>query len=415
MNGWVNYVLSLCVCLLVVGMPRAATIKVGKQHAVHTITKALELAADGDTIQVDGGVYREGNIGIRKRLMLVGVGNPVIDGEQKYEPVSVHAPYVVIKGFTICRSGHSSMKDMAGVKIYDTHHVMITDNVLDDNFFGIYLQNARNCTIRNNRLVAYGKAEQLIGNGIHGWKCDRLDIAGNTITGHRDGIYLEFVTHTDVQGNQSHRNVRYGLHFMFSHDNGYYRNTFTGNGAGVAVMYTKHVRMEHNVFNENWGDAAYGLLLKEITDSHIADNTFAKNTTGILMEGSNRIRIQRNRFENNGWALKIQASCMDNTVTRNNFIHNTFDVATNGSLVLNTFERNYWDKYEGYDLDNDKEGDVPYRPVSLYSMVVEKYPMAMLLFRSFMVTLLDRTERVLPSLTPENLKDDYPLMQPVAL
>lgn len=131
------------------------------------------------------------------------------------------------------------------------------------------------------------------------------------------------------------------------------------------------------------------------------------------MEGSNRIQIEENQIENNGWGLKIQSSCMDNILSRNNFVNNTFDVATNGSLALNTFTKNYWDKYEGYDLNKDGTGDVPYRPVSLFSMIVEKYPMAMLLFRSFMSKLLDRTERVIPSLTPENLKDDAPSMKPI--
>jgi len=109
--------------------------------------------------------------------------------------------------------------------------------------------------------------------------------------------------------------------------------------------------------------------------------------------------------------MKIQASCMDIEVTKNNFIGNTFDVGTNGSLVLNTFNSNYWDKYDGYDLDKDKVGDVPYRPVSMYSMIVEKNPPAMLLFRSFITTLLDKTEKVLPSLTPEGLKDNRPRMK----
>ena len=410
-----NVVFHVCICLLVSGMGHAATIQVGTAHGVKSIKRALELAVDGDTIQVHAGVYREGNIVIRKRIALIGVGNPVIDGEKQHEPFSILAPFVTISGFTVKASGQSSVRDIAAIKIYDTHHATITDNILDDNFFGIYVQGSKQCTIRNNRLTAYGKTEQLTGNGIHSWKSDSLSISGNTIIGHRDGIYLEFVTHTDVRDNRALNNRRYGLHFMFSHDNGYYGNTFTGNGAGVAVMYTKHVRMEHNVFSENWGDAAYGLLLKDITDSHIEHNVFSRNTTGILMEGSNRVQIQHNQFEGNGWALKMQASCMDNVLTRNNFVHNTFDVATNGSLVLNTFERNYWDKYEGYDLDKDREGDVPYRPVSLFSMVVEKYPMAMLLFRSFMVTLLDRTERVMPSLIPADLKDDYPLMKPLDL
>ena len=408
-------VLSAFVYLMVSGVGYAATIQVGPSYPVASIREALELAADGDTIKVYGGVYREGNLVVSKSIALVGIGNPTIDGAKQYEPLSIFAPYVTIRGFTIKASGQSSVRDIAAIKVYSTHDITIADNILDDNFFGIYLQNARRCTVKNNRLTAYGATEQLTGNGIHSWKSDSLHIAGNRITGHRDGVYLEFVTHTEVRDNVASDNRRYGLHFMFSHENGYYGNTFSRNGAGVAVMYTRHVRMENNVFSENWGDAAYGLLLKDITDSYIEHNVFSRNTTGILMEGSNRVQMQRNQFEGNGWALKMQSSCMDNKLTQNNFMHNTFDLATNGSLKLNEFVRNYWDKYEGYDLDKDQEGDIPYRPVSLFSMLVERYPIAMLLFRSFMVTLLDRTERVMPSLIPEDLADNYPMMKPIAL
>lgn len=91
---------------------------------------------------------------------------------------------------------------------------------------------------------------------------------------------------------------------------------------------------------------------------------------------------------------------------------NTFDVATNGTLTLNKFEENYWDNYDGYDLNKDKIGDVPYRPLSLYSVLVEKNPPAMLLYRSFMITLLDRSERIIPSLTPENFIDNAPKTVP---
>lgn len=415
MNRYLLYILNLCVCLMVAGTSCAATIHIGKQKAVASIRQAIEQATDGDTLYVHGGLYREGNLQIRKKLVIIGVDNPIIDGEKKYEPIAIYSSHVTIEGLTVKRSGQSSINDIAGIKIYDTHHVTLIDNTLEDNFFGIYVQASKKCVFQNNRLQAYGKTEQLTGNGIHAWKSDSLEISSNQITGHRDGIYLEFVTHTDVRNNLSLKNLRYGLHFMFSHDNGYYHNTFRHNGAGVAVMYTKRVRMEHNIFEENWGDAAYALLLKDITDSHILHNTFSHNTTGIFMEGSNRIQIVYNLFQGNGWGLKIQSSCMDNVLTSNNFVRNTFDVATNGSLMLNRIERNYWDKYEGYDLDKDGQGDVPYRPVSLFSMIVERYPTAMLLFRSFIVTLFDRTERVLPSLTPEHLKDDSPLMKLVAL
>ena len=42
--------------------------------------------------------------------------------------------------------------------------------------------------------------------------------------------------------------------------------------------------------------------------------------------------------------------------------------------MLNTFDGNYWDRYEGYDLNRDGVGDVPFRPVSLYAVVVERMP-----------------------------------------
>lgn len=106
---------------------------------------------------------------------------------------------------------------------------------------------------------------------------------------------------------------------------------------------------------------------------------------------------------------------MDVAMNFNNFFGNTFDVATNGFLVLNSFDSNYWDKYEGYDINRDKIGDLPFRPINLYSIIIEKNPTAMILYRSIMVSLLDKTEKIIPSLTPENLKDNFPLMRALNL
>ena len=389
----------------------AHIIYVGPRKKVKSIRSAILMASSGDTILVDAGTYKEGNLIISKQLTLIGDKYPIIDGQNKYEIFSIKANKVVIDGFKIYHSGTSNLNDYAGIKIYDSREVTIQNNILDDTYFGIYLQYAKNCLIKNNQLKAYNKEEQQSGNGIHCWKSDSLRIIGNVVDGHRDGIYFEFVTNSFIKSNTTNRNIRYGLHFMFSNNDIYESNSFIGNGAGVAVMFSKKVTMLNNQFKENWGDAAYGLLLKEISDSYIASNVFEKNTTGIYLEGASRINMDHNVFKSNGWAMKIQASCMDIAVSKNNFLGNTFDIGTNGSLVLNTFNRNYWDKYEGYDLNHDKMGDIPYRPVSLYSMIVEQNPPAMMLFRSFITSLLDKTEKLIPSLTPENLKDNTPLMR----
>ncbi len=393
----------------------AKTIRIGSRQHVKTIQQGLLLAAAGDTLLVDAGTYHEKNIVINKTVSLIGTGHPVLDGDHTYEIISVKADGVLVDGFRIINSGISSIEDYAGIKIYNSRDVIIRNNILDDTFFGIYIQFGINCIIEKNRLTAYSKLEQESGNGIHCWKSDSLRIIANTIIGHRDGIYFEFVKNSVIWRNVAEKNMRYGLHFMFSNDDAYISNVFKNNGAGVAVMFSKGLKMIRNYFEENWGDGAYGLLLKEINDGYIHNNFFVRNTAGIFMEGANRIHLEKNVFESNGWAMKIQASCMDVVVYNNNFRNNTFDVGTNGSLVLNTFSKNFWDKYDGYDLNRDKLGDIPYRPVSLYAMIIEQNPPAMILFRSMMTALLDKTERILPSLTPENLQDKQPLMKPLPL
>ncbi|TDO26510.1 nitrous oxide reductase family maturation protein NosD [Sediminibacterium goheungense] len=408
-------ILLYILLLLMAKMVDARNITVHQQSAIRTIRQALALAKDGDTIRVTAGVYREKGLVIKKSIVLTGINYPVIDGEYRYEVIAVRADAVTIEGMKVINSGISSMDDFAGIKIYNSSHVIIRNNVLSNTFFGIYSQLGNNCVIENNQLTSFSKNEQQSGNGIHCWKSDSMQITNNRISGHRDGIYFEFVTHSIISRNIAEKNLRYGLHFMFSSNDSYLNNQFRNNGAGVAVMFSHHVTMLNNLFTQSWGDAAYGILLKEISDSRIESNQFVENTVAIFLEGANRIKVQKNRFQSNGWAMKIQASCMDITVIGNNFLSNTFDVGTNGSLVLNTFSQNYWDKYEGYDLDKNNRGDIPYRPVSMYAVIVERNPTAMILFRSFMTSLFDKTEKLIPSLTPENLKDASPLMKPLKL
>lgn len=263
-----------------------ASYQVDIKHS--SIQQVIDRSSDGDTIWVPAGTYHERNLLINKAITLKGIDHPTLDGESKYEIISIKSNHVTIDGFKIIHSGRGTLEDPAGIKIYDGRNVTIINNILEDNFFGIYTQYGKNCVIKNNTLKSFAVAEQQIGNGIHCWKCDSMQIIGNKISGHRDGIYFEFVTNSIIWRNISTKNIRYGLHFMFSNNDAYITNVFKNNGAGVAVMFTHGVKMFNNLFEENWGDAAYGLLLKEISDSYMDGNRFIKNTSGIFMEGVSR-------------------------------------------------------------------------------------------------------------------------------
>lgn len=407
--------LQLLLFILLTSQAEARSIRVSATGPLRNIRTTIRMATAGDTIFVGKGIYRQGNLVIDKPLTLIGEGNPVLDGENIHEIISIRADRVTVRGFTFIRAGKSSYNDIAALRIIEASDITVTHNRFINSFFGIYLQHASRVQISENTLTSNAKDEISSANGIHCWQADQLDIHSNTISGHRDGIYFEFVTNSTIRNNRSTGNVRYGLHFMFSSNDSYNDNLFRDNGAGVSVMYSHHVTMTRNIFADNWGNAAYGILMKEITDSEVKDNLMQHNTVAVLLEGSNRIHMEGNSFHDNGWAIRMQASCADNIVKGNNFTANTFDIATNGSLVLNRFEGNYWSKYEGYDLNRDGIGDVPHRPVSLYSMIVERNPATLMLFRGFMVDLIDRAERLLPGMTPEDLKDEKPRMRKLLL
>ena len=389
----------------------AKTITFCSTCSTNSLEQAVRTANPFDTILVKQGNYPSYNTIVNKPLTIIGENYPVFDGEKKDEVITVIADSVTIIGLEIRNTNIGSLKDYAGIRIIKSHYTQIINCHLSNVYFGIYLSEDSACLIKDNISIGADYAGTDRGNGIQLWNCRAIRIENNHVENHRDGIYFEFSKHCTIKNNLSTNNIRYGLHFMFSDDNTYIRNTFSHNGTGVAVMYTDYVKMYYNKFENNWGDAAYGLLLKDINNSIIVGNTFANNTIALTMEGSSRMRIENNDFIKNGYGLKVMANCDADTFRRNNFSGNTFDAATNGKLVNNIFAYNYWDKYEGYDLNKDEIGDIPYKPVSLYSMLIEQMPYAVILLRSFFVDLLNRAEKNIPGVMPATFEDKSPLMR----
>lgn len=403
-----------------------SVLRVGASERFTTITAAVRAAHAGDRILVTAGLYREPTILIEKRVSLIGQGWPVLDGEVEREIMRVSANGVSVQGLRFVNVGRSNVRDYAAIRVVNARDCVIHGNRFENAFFGVYLAGVVGCRITGNILRggvwsqatesrpashAAHAGSAALGNGIHLWSSRAIRIAGNQVTGHRDGIYFEFVRDSDIVANRSFGNQRYGLHFMYSDSCRYRRNVFSRNGAGVAVMYTRSVSMTQNVFKDNVGAAAYGLLLKEIYDSELQSNRFTGNSVALYADGATRLRADKNSFERNGWAIRLMASTDGSVFTRNSFLGNTFDVATNSQSSAAVFQRNYWDTYRGYDLDRDGYGDVPHRPVRLFAAFATDNEAAELLLRSVVVRLLDAAERVLPSFTPVGIADTSPIMR----
>lgn len=379
----------------------------------NTLRSALAQAKDDDSIIVMPGVHVGSGYLIAKSITVIGQPGAIVDGQSRGESVFyINADYVVVKGLTIRNVAVSYVDDHAAIKVLNRSGVRIDGCRIENGFFAIYLSKCSKSQVTNNIIIGTQRDESNSGNGVHCWTCREILVKSNTVFGHRDGIYFEFMRQGTVLNNRSERNARYGLHFMFSDSCSYRQNSFIANGAGVAVMYSKWIEMIGNTFRNNWGPTSYGLLLKDITDGHLNGNHFEHNSVAIHGEQASRIYIHNNIFVRNGYGFRILGGCEENTLTRNVFDGNTFDVTTNTRESLNSFYENYWSSYDGYDLNHDGIGDVPFHPVRLYSLLVEQMHSAVILMHTAFISILDLTERIIPTLTPETLVDARPLMRP---
>ena len=294
------------IAMLLVSVLHAQTIDVCEDCPISKLNDAIKVAKSFDTIVVKKGTYKEYDILVDKPLTIIGENYPVIDGEMNGEIITIVSDSVTVDGLFIINVGTSYTEDYAAIRIKRSNDFVIKNLVLEKLFFGIYIEKGRNGKIFHNKIIGDAKEEYNSGNGIQLWYSKNIEIEHNFVERVRDGIYLEFSDDCIIKNNVSANNIRYGLHFMFSNDDIYQDNIFQNNGAGVAVMFSKKIKMYNNDFKENWGTASYGLLLKEINDAEIEGNTFTDNTIGINIEGSNRINYKNNNFISNGWAVKVR-------------------------------------------------------------------------------------------------------------
>lgn len=380
-----------------------------------SLTEALKVAPPGATLRVQGGPYSEETLVIDKPLTLQGINRPIIDGKGQRQLLIIQTTdQVKISGFIFQNTGVSYTEDRSAIRVVDSKQCGISENDFIDTTYGVYLEKSQQCQITKNRFQGKAVDESSGGNAIHIWYGANHHIEGNSVSGHRDGIYLEFTKLSQIRNNRVEQNLRYGLHLMQAQEIEYMSNIFRYNGAGAAIMYSQKIVMRENSFSKNQGPATFGLLFKDVRESEVSDNTIDHNTVALYLEGSNRSRFEYNRIVANGWGLRIMGDCEENLFSQNTFGQNTFDVTTNSDRSYNTFSKNYWSQYDGYDLDLDGIGDRPYRPVSLSSVIHEKVDSSFVLMNSFFLNLMDQVERALPTLIPEPLKDESPLMAPVA-
>lgn len=411
--------------LILCGAPLAEaiekTIRVSPDGPVRSIGEAINSASPGDTISVDGGVYRERPV-VYKTLKLIGVNEPVIDGGGTGTVVEVKAPGCILKGFTVTGSGSHLSNEDTGILVDSAEGAIVEQNLLTDVLFGIYVKNSPHTVISKNTIRGKEVPMPERGDGVRLWYSSGTKVLDNKIALIRDMV-IWWSSDTLIKGNTVEEG-RYGLHYMSSNHNRFEDNVFRNNYVGGFLMYSVDIQFYRNSFINNRGTGTgYGIGFKDLDDVIAKDNLIIDNRVGIFLDNSPYLIESWNDISGNVIAFNDIGVSLMPSIRRNAFLNNSFvdndeqaEVRGGGELSGNEWSRdgsgNYWSDYVGYDENGDGIGEIPYKSESLFESLIDSKPELRIFVFSPVAKAIELASQAFPVIKPEpKLTDEYPLVR----
>jgi nitrous oxidase accessory protein len=382
--------------------------------SAESLQERLNRATAGERIEVPAGVYHE-DLVIDRPVHVVGRGRPVLVGSGADSVVRIRASGVVFEGFEIDGRGRGDLgQDASGIHV-SGERVTVRDCVIHDTLFGIYLRSANGAVLEYNRIRGIpGKLPGEKGSGIHVYDTTGFRLIGNVVERVRDGFYIQSSPNGFLAHNTA-RDLRYGLHYMFSDDNRFEDNLFERGDAGAALMYSRRITFARNRFVHNRGFASVGLLLKNVDDIVAEDNLIADNARGIVLDTSYRNVLTRNVIAESDVAIVLYDNCEQNRIERNSFVANFTPLSLVGLRTDTLIRWNYWSGNPEPDLDGDSLSDRPYTLTSVFDHFRDNVLAADLYAQTFAAEALGMAERAFPVLSPSRVHDLAPLAHPPVL
>ena len=416
------------------------------------LQSVLDQAADGDVVTLLAGDHR-GPIKINRRITLTGQAGALVNGSGHGSVITVAAPGAVVRGLTIRGSGKDLDTMDAGVFVERTATGAIVEgNRIEGNLYGIYLHGAADSVARGNEIIGLRLTRtNEAGNGISVWNAPGAKIVGNDVRFGRDGIFVVTSRKNFINDNRF-RDLRFAVHYMYTHDSEITGNVSIGNTVGFALMYSQDLTVRDNVSEQ---DRDHGFLFNYANRSRIAQNTVRGGllpserwltsssadrehapasvedekpaaTSGdyrpapgkcVFIYNANNNRFENNWFEGCEIGIHFTAGSERNEITGNAFIGNRNQVKYVGTRFLDWSRNgrgNYWSDNPGFDLNGDGIADTAYRPNDLVDKVLWMAPQAKVLMNSPAVQAIRWAQAQFPALLPGGVIDSHPLIAPPA-
>jgi len=388
------------------------------------LQQKIDAALAGDTLQLATGEYT-GNFVIRQSITLLGTGDVTINAAGSGHAIELLNSSITIDNLNIINWGDDLTEQNSGIySDQKSHNIIIKNNNLTGDGFGIWVQKSDQVLIENNRIVGNDSLRSADrGNGIQLSVVTNAQVVGNSVSKTRDGLYVISSTQSVLRDNTMF-DLRYGVHYMYSHENQVVNNLAYNTRAGYALMSSKRLIVTGN---ESRDSEDYGLLMNFITSSTISHNhiknvwtkpenkVLGREGKGLFIYNSAYNTISYNSVDTAEIGVHLTAGSENGKIFGNSFINNPVQV----KYVSNKHQEwsdngrgNYWSNYLGWDLDNSGTGDSAFEPNDGIDKLIWQYPEAKVLLDSPAILLLRWMQKQFPILKPAGVKDSFPLMSP---
>lgn len=402
---------ALALCMVLPTSLWAAEVHV--QPGAGTLATAISGASPGDVLILKGGAYL-GPVTIDRTLTLQGDGSATIDGQGQGSVITVTADDVILAGLHITGSGDDNQAIDSGIKVVKgADRARITGNRLTDNMHGVDIHGGRDASVTANTIE--GRQNHRMnerGNGFYVWNAPGTVIEGNTVRWGRDGIFANASRKNSFRNN-TFRDLRFAVHYMYTHDSEVSGNISIGNHLGFAIMFSDRVTVTGNL---SLGDREHGVMLNFANGADVAGNLVRGGTKKCLfIYNAHKNLIFRNRFEGCGIGIHFTAGSERNLLTENAFIGNQEQVKYVGTRFMEWSHEgrgNFWSDHPAFDLNGDGIADGVFRPNDLMDHILWSQPAAALLTGSPAVQLVRWSQSSFPAILPGGVTDSHPLMHP---
>lgn len=378
-----------------------------------TLAEAIAGATPGDVLLLSGGAYL-GPVTIDRALTLQGDGTATVDGQGKGTVITVTGDDVVLTGLHVTGSGTDNQAIDSGIKVVKgADRARIEGNRLTDNMHGVDIHGGQDAVVTGNTIE--GRQNHRMnerGNGFYVWNAPGTVIEGNTVRWGRDGIFAN-TSKKNIFRDNTFRDLRFAVHYMYTHDSEVTGNISIGNHLGFAIMFSDRVTVTGNL---SLGDREHGLMLNFANGADVAGNLVRGGTKKCLfIYNAHKNLIFRNRFEGCGIGIHFTAGSERNLLTENAFIGNQEQVKYVGTRHMewsHDGRGNFWSDHPAFDLNGDGIADGVFRPNDLMDHILWSQPAAALLTGSPAVQLVRWSQSSFPAIMPGGVTDSHPLMHP---